>query len=113
MMEIDVMAGTRVKRQLELGVPVHRPGGLVEDPRAVAVAEDVIVVAGEVEGGAGVVARVLRAREQRQELGHGEGLLGGLGEVDRRVVVVGAFEVVEDLGGAVRPCQVAAVAVAV
>lgn len=112
-MKVDVVARARVQGQLQLSVLVDGPSRLVEDAGAEAVAEDVVGVAGEVKGGADELAGVLGPGEQGEELGDGEGLLGGLGEIDGGIVVVGPLEVVQDLGVPVDPGQVAAVAVAV
>lgn len=112
-MEVDVVARAWVQGQLELGILVDGPGRLVEDAGAEAVAEDVVGVAGEVEGGAGELADVLRAGKQSEEFGDGEGLLGSLGEIHSDVVVVGPLEVVQDLRVSINPGQIPAVAVAI
>lgn len=112
-MKVDIVARAGVQGQLQLGVLVNGPGRLVKNSGTEAVAEDIVGVTGEMKRGAGEMAGVLRPVEQGEELGDGEGLLGGLGEIDGGIIVVGPLEVVQYMGVSVNPGQISTVAVAV
>ena len=98
------MARAGMQCKLKLSISIHRFRRLMKNPRAEAIAEDIIVRSCQMERGAGIATSILWPREQSEELGDGEGLLSGLGEVHGYVVVVGSLEVVQDLGVSVHPC---------
>ena len=112
-MEVDIVACARMQRKLQPSVLIDAHSRLLEDTGAESVAEDVIMIASEMERGASIPTGVLRPGEQGEKLGDSEGLLSSLREVYRHIVIVGSLEVVQDLCVPVRPGQIAAVAVSV
>lgn len=95
-MEVDMMARARMENKFQrLCVTVERGQWFIIDVVAVTVADNIICFAGDVQGSSCEVARVLRAAQQSEKLGYGEGLFGLLDKVDGSRVVVGLFEVAE------------------